>query len=113
MNIVRKVVSEYKETIKYLSREIEDRNKSNKAILAENESFKEDSINKTVTISRCTETVRSARDWMGTIRREGEESKISMDRMKKEHKKELETREAEMKRVETEKMVQEEIITGP
>ena len=87
------VIKEAKEMIDYLSREIKDNNERKEAIIAENEILRMDGLNKTITILRCTEAVRKARDQMIIFKREREENNLNMDRMEKKHKKEIEIRD--------------------
>ena len=49
---------------------------------------------------------------MRALKKKRKEDKINMDRIEKRHEKEVKTRETKIKRIETERMVQEETIAN-
>ena len=71
--------------------------------MAENESLREDRVNKTITLSRCTETACNARDQMRMLKTEREENNLNMDKMGKKHEKEIKIRDEKLRRAEIKK----------
>ena len=82
--------------IEYLTKEIEENNERREANVAENEKLRLDGLDKTITILRCVEAVRKARDQMRIHRKEREENDRNRDRIEKEYEKEMESMERKL-----------------
>ena len=93
---------EHEEIIKYVTKEIKDSNEQREANVAENEKLRVDGLDKTITILRCVEPIRKARDQMRMYRKEREENDRNRDRMEKEHERKKENMERKLKQMEVE-----------
>ena len=102
INTLVNTIKEHEETINHLSKEIEDTNEQRVANVEENEKLRMDGLDKTITILRCVEAVRKARDQMRIYRKEREENDRNSDRMENEYERGRETIEGRLKMIEIE-----------
>ena len=103
-------MKEYKDTIDYLSKEADKKNQQNEAITAENKTLRADRASKAITLSRCKEAIRNARDQMRIVKMKKEENNRNIEKMEKKHEKETKIRDERLRRAEIDSKAQEKSI---